>query len=77
MIHDLVADLIIVLDVDAAVLEYAILHLNVVQETVFGIKSIEQRIFIDDRFSLAWYISIVLCSGACLCQADDALTRFY
>ena len=73
VIHNFVSNLIVVLDVNTTILEYTILHLDVVQETVFWIEPMEEWIFIDYGLPLPGNISVVLGSRTLLSQANDAL----
>ena len=76
MIHDLVPYLFAVLYIDSPVLEDPIRHLDVVEQTVFWVKAMEQSLLVDKRLPLARNISVVLRAGACSRQSDDALARF-
>ena len=76
MIHDLVPYLLAVLYIYTSILEDTILHLDIVEQTVFWVKAMEQSLLVDKRFPLARNISVVLRAGACSRQSDDALTRF-
>ena len=75
MIHDLVPYLLAVLDIYTPVLEDSILHLDVVEQAVFWVKTMEQSVLVDKRRPLAWNISVVLRAGACSRQSNDTLAR--
>ena len=73
MVHNLVSDLIVVLDVDSPILEDSVLHLHVVEQTVLGVEAVEEGIFVDNGLTLARNISVVLWPSTCLSESDNAL----
>ena len=73
MVHNFVSNLVVVLNINTTILEHAILHLNVIQETVFWVESMEQWIFIDYGLALPGDISVILGPRTLLCQAHDTL----
>ena len=73
MVHNLVSDLIVVLDVDSPILEDSVLHLYVVEQTVLGVEAVEEGIFVDNGLTLARNISVVLWPSTCLSESDNAL----
>ena len=75
MIHDLVPYLLAVLYIYTSVLEDAVLHLDIVEQTVFWVEAMEQAVLVDEWRPLAWNISVVLRAGACSRQSNDALAR--
>lgn len=74
VILDLVLDLLSVfVDVDASVLEHSVLHLNMVKQTILGVKIVEKRMLIDDWGPLTWNVAVILLSSARAGETNDAL----
>ena len=60
MVHDLVANLPIVFNVDSLVAEYPVLHLHIVQQAILWVKSVEQGVLVDYWLTMPRNITIVL-----------------
>ena len=76
MILDLVSNLVVILDVDASILEDALLHLHMIQQGVLRIETMEEATFVDNWLALARYVSVVFVPCTNLSQPNDALARF-
>jgi len=73
LVNDLFAHLLVIFDVDALVLEHAVRHLHVVQQTVLGVVIIEQWVLVNDWLALPRNVFVVFGPSRSARVAHDAL----
>ena len=73
MVHDFISDLLVIFHVDSAILEHTVLNLDIIKQTIFWVKSIEESVLIVDGFPLSWDVSVVLRPRASLSESNHTL----